>query len=59
VTAQSGSSAAARRDSEYEKFIADCAFRHHVKPGITGWAQVNGYQGETPITEPYVKARRT
>jgi lipopolysaccharide/colanic/teichoic acid biosynthesis glycosyltransferase len=27
--------------------IADYGFRHHIKPGITGWAQVNGLRGET------------
>ena len=38
---------AAAHDTEYEQRIAAYAFRYHVKPGITGWAQVNGYRGET------------
>jgi undecaprenyl-phosphate galactose phosphotransferase/putative colanic acid biosynthesis UDP-glucose lipid carrier transferase len=38
-------------DYEYGKMIANYAFRHHVKPGITGWAQVQGFRGGTPRLE--------
>ncbi|MGC2080339.1 MAG: exopolysaccharide biosynthesis polyprenyl glycosylphosphotransferase, partial [Xanthobacteraceae bacterium] len=38
---------AAAHDCEYEQQIAAYAFRYQLKPGITGWAQLNGYRGET------------
>jgi exopolysaccharide biosynthesis polyprenyl glycosylphosphotransferase len=31
----------------YRKQIVEYMLRHKVKPGITGWAQVNGWRGET------------
>src|ERR1700683_3552728 len=34
-------------DTEYARMIAGYTLRYRVKPGITGWAQVNGYRGET------------
>jgi putative colanic acid biosynthesis UDP-glucose lipid carrier transferase len=34
-------------DSEFSNLVANYAYRHHVKPGITGWAQVNGHRGQT------------
>jgi undecaprenyl-phosphate galactose phosphotransferase/putative colanic acid biosynthesis UDP-glucose lipid carrier transferase len=38
-------------DSHFGNLLSDYAFRHHVKPGITGWAQVHGYRGETARVE--------
>ncbi len=37
---------------KFKKVILDYEFRHRIKPGITGWAQVNGYRGsDTSIKE--------
>jgi putative colanic acid biosynthesis UDP-glucose lipid carrier transferase len=34
-------------DDEFTSVVAKYAYRHHVKPGITGWAQINGFRGQT------------
>lgn len=47
---------AVAHDDYYSQLIEDYAFRHHAKPGITGWAQVKGLRGETPHVEN-MKAR--
>ncbi|MGA2999407.1 undecaprenyl-phosphate glucose phosphotransferase [Bradyrhizobium sp.] len=38
-------------DNYFERLLQDYAFRHHAKPGMTGWAQVNGLRGATPSIE--------
>jgi Undecaprenyl-phosphate glucose phosphotransferase len=38
-------------DNYFEKVLEDYAFRHHVKPGMTGWAQVNGLRGAMPTVD--------
>ena len=42
-------------DDHYGAMISNYAYRHHVKPGITGWAQVNGWRGETKRMEEMEK----
>jgi putative colanic acid biosynthesis UDP-glucose lipid carrier transferase len=42
---------AVSHNEEYRKVIAGYMLRHKVRPGITGWAQVNGYRGETQTVE--------
>jgi len=42
---------AVAHNEEYARIIAGYFARHRVKPGITGWAQVNGLRGETDTPE--------
>lgn len=47
---------AVAHNNEYQTIVSNYAFRNHVKPGITGWAQVNGFRGETQTVD--IMARR-
>ena len=35
---------------KFKEEIPRYMIKHQVRPGITGWAQVNGYRGDTSIT---------
>jgi len=38
-------------DAEYSEIVEEYFARTKVKPGITGWAQVNGWRGNTDTVE--------
>jgi len=42
---------AVTHNEQYRQIIKAYMVRHKVKPGITGWAQVNGHRGETDTIE--------
>lgn len=46
---------AVAHNEQYRKLIRSYMWRHKVRPGITGWAQVNGWRGETDTLDKMKK----
>ena len=44
-----------KHTEDYSRLIDKYMVRHFIKPGLTGWAQVNGYRGETKTLQQMEK----
>ncbi|MCG6268416.1 undecaprenyl-phosphate glucose phosphotransferase [Vibrio furnissii] len=49
---------AVAHNEQYRKIVDNYMIRHKIKPGITGWAQINGYRGETETVDKMEKRVR-
>jgi putative colanic acid biosynthesis UDP-glucose lipid carrier transferase len=46
---------AVAHNEQYRKLISGYMIRHKIRPGITGWAQINGLRGETETVDKMQK----
>ena len=46
---------AVAHNEAYRSVVDGYMLRHKVKPGITGWAQINGWRGETDTVDKMIK----
>ena len=46
---------AVAHNEHYKEIVDQYMLRHKVKPGITGWAQINGWRGETDTLDKMQK----
>ena len=37
--------------NQFKETVPKYMIKHHVKPGMTGWAQINGFRGNTSIVK--------